>query len=151
MISSTSMNIFLLEYETRLKHWAKLRTELEDKPLQMQVMEVDKFWQAAPIQTYYLHTDFVKEWPSPWQLISDNIYCYYARALGMVYTLWLLGVKEVDLCEATNHNNENVVLVLVDSAKYLCNYWPNTVLNNSLYDFAITRTININPLHSKLG
>lgn len=149
MISITSMNIFLLEYETRLKHWAKLRTELEDKPLQTQVMEVDKFWQAAPIQTYYLHTDFVKEWPSPWQLISDNIYCYYARALGMVYTLWLLGVKEVDLCEATNHNNENVVLVLVDN-KHVLNYWPLTVIDNNISDFTSVRFISIDSLREKL-
>jgi hypothetical protein len=145
------MNVFLLEYETRLKSWSDLRTTLKDQPLQTKVVEVDNFWQAAPIQTYYLHTDFIKDWPNPWQLLSDNIYCYHARALGIMYTLMLLGIKEVALCEATDHNSESVILVLVDNAKYQCNYWPNTVLNNSLQDFVITKTIDISPLYSKLG
>jgi hypothetical protein len=145
------MNVFLLEYEIRLKSWADLRLELKDKSLQTQVVEVDHFWQAAPIQTYYLHPDLIKDWPNPWQLLSDNIYCYYARALGMIYTLLLLGIKDVALCEATDHNNESVVLVLVDSAKYVLNYWPSTVLNNSLHDFTITKTIKIDPLYTKLG
>jgi hypothetical protein len=145
------MNVFLLEYEARLKSWADLRNNLTDKPLETQVIEVDCFWQRAPIQTYYLHTDFIDVWPDPWQLLSENIYCYYARALGMIYTLNLLGVKELDLCEAIDHNSESVVLVLVDSAKYVLNYWPDTVLNNSLNDFVITKTLNIKPLYSKLG
>jgi hypothetical protein len=145
------MNVFLLEYETRLKSWADLRTRLKNQPLQTQIIEVDHFWQSSPIQSYYLHTDFIAEWPNPWQLLNDNIYCVYARALGMIYTLMLLGIKEVDLCEATDHNNEDVVLVLVDNAKYVLNYWPGTVLNNSLKDFVITKTINITPLYSKLG
>jgi len=145
------MNVFLLEYEARLKSWADLRNNLTDKPLETQIVEVDRFWQRAPIQTYYLHTDFIDEWPNPWQLLSENIYCYYARALGIIYTLNLLGVKELDLCEAIDHNSESVVLVLVDSAKYVLNYWPDTVLNNSLNDFVITKTLNIKPLYSKLG
>jgi len=145
------MNVFLLEYEARLKSWVDLRNNLTDKPLETQIVEVDRFWQRAPIQTYYLHTDFIDEWPNPWQLLSENIYCYYARALGIIYTLNLLGVKELDLCEAIDHNSESVVLVLVDSAKYVLNYWPDTVLNNSLNDFVITKTLNIKPLYSKLG
>jgi len=145
------MNVFLLEYETRLKSWAELRTKLTDQPLQTQCVEVDHFWQAVPIQTYYLHTDYINDWPGPWQLISDNIYCYYARALGMIYTLLLLGIKDIALCEATDYNNDDVVLVLVDNAKYALNFMYSMELNNLQQDFVVTKTIDILPLQRKLG
>lgn len=93
----------------------------------------------------------MKDWPDPWQLISDNTYCYYARALGMVYTLILVGTTDVELVEAKDDNNNEVVLVLVDSAKYVMNYWPNTVVNNHITDFKITRSLDITPLYSKIG
>ena len=144
-------NIFLFDYETRLKFWSNFRTTLAKTPLEQQCVEVDRFWQRAPFQTHYLHPDFIKDWPTPWQLLSDNIYCKYARALGMIYTLLLLGNKDIALIEAKDDNNNEVVLVLVDNAKYVLNYWPETVLNNRLADFVITKELDITPLYSKVG
>lgn len=100
---------------------------------------------------HYLHTDFIKDWPDPWQLISDNLYCNYARALGMIYTLLLVGTKNIELVDAKDDNSNEVVLVLVDDAKYVLNYWPNTVVNNQITDFKIIRTLDITPLYNKIG
>jgi hypothetical protein len=144
-------NIFLFDYETRLQSWAKLRNESINQPLDKICVEVDKFWQRVPTQQHYLHTDFIKDWPSPWQLLSDNTYCYYARALGMIYTLLLLGNKNIDLVDAKDDNSNEVVLVLVDNAKYVLNYWPDMVVNNRITDFVITRKHDITPLYSKIG
>lgn len=144
-------NIFLFDYETRLRSWVDLRSKLLSLPLNIQIQEVDKFWQNVPLSTYYLHVDFVKDWPTPWQLLNDNIYCYYARALGMLYTVLLLGNNKLEIVEAIDDNNNEVVLVLVDNAKYVMNYWPNTVVNNHIKDFKITRILNISPLYSKIG
>lgn len=144
-------NVFLVDYETRLRAWADLRNECYNQPLNLICLKVDQFWQRVPTQQHYLHTDFIKDWPTPWQLLSDNTYCYYARALGMIYTLLLLGNKNIDLVDAVDDNSNEVVLVLVDDAKYVLNYWPDTVLNNSIADFVITRTHDITPLYSKIG
>lgn len=144
-------NIFLADYESRLQSWAKLRFDLYDKPLDKICLEVDQFWQRVPTQQHYLHTDFIKDWPNPWQLLSDNTYCYYARALGMIYTLLLLGNRNIDLVDAVDDNSNEVVLVLVDNAKYVLNYWPDTAVNNCISDFAITRQHDITPLYSKIG
>jgi hypothetical protein len=144
-------NVFLLEYEVRLKAWHELRNELANADIQSKCILIDKFWQKVPTQTYYLHADYIKDWPTPWELISDNFYCNYARALGMIYTLFLLGTKNVELVEAIDDNNNEVVLVLVDSAKYVLNYWPDTVVNNLITDFKITRTLDISPLYYKIG
>lgn len=143
-------NIFQCTYDQILKKWYELRKELEDKDLQTICTEVDNWWQKTPQVNHYLHGDFVDNWPDPWELIYDNHYCPIARGLGMIYTLHLLGVKDVALVEARDYNNEDVVLVLVEGAKYILNYWPNTVLNNSLQDFTITKTIKIEKLLKKV-
>lgn len=69
----------------------------------------------------------------------------------MIYTLTLLGIKDIDFVEAKDDNNEEVALVLVDSAKYLLNYWPGTVLNNNLKQFNIINHIDIKPIIRKIG
>lgn len=144
-------NIFLFDYITRLQAWANLREELQNQHLLTTCVEVDNFWQRVPTQNHYLHTDYIKDWPNPWQLLSDNTYCNYARGLGMIYTLLLLGNKDIDLVDAVDDNSNEVVLVLVDDAKYVLNYWPDTVVNNHISNFTITRKHDITPLYSKIG
>jgi len=144
-------NVFILDYPTRLKAWSDLRTNLQNLSLEAKCVEVDKFWQSVPIQTYYLHTDYIKDWPTPWELISDNVYCNYARATGMIYTLLLTGTKNLELVEAKDDNSNEVILVLVDDAKYVLNYWPDTVVNNLITDFQIIKTFDVSPLYYKIG
>lgn len=100
---------------------------------------------------YYLHPADTPDWPDPWELISDNNYCLYARGLGMVYTLMLLGVENIDFVDAIDYNGENVCLVLVDNAKYVLNGHSNSVLNTTLTDFTNIKKIDIIPLQKKIG
>ena len=90
-------------------------------------------------------------WPDPWELLSENTYCEVARALGMCYTLMLIGVKDIELVLATNETAEDVVLVLVDNAKYIMNYWPNTVISNSLKDFKVVNKLDLETIIKKIG
>ena len=144
-------NVFILDYETRLRAWATLREKIPQLPIDQKCVEIDNFWQRVPLMTHYLHTDYINDWPDPWQLISDNLYCYYGRALGIIYTLILSDTKNIELVEAIDDNSNEVVLVLVDDAKYVLNYWPDTVVNNLITDFKITRTLDISPLYKKIG
>lgn len=146
------MNVFLLDYYSRLRSWHDLRTKLSQTQDTKQIcIEVDAFWQRCPMSNHYLHPDDIETWPGPWELLSDNNYCYYARALGMIYTLLLLGIKDIDLVEAKDYNSNDIVLVLVDSAKYVMNYWPNMVVNSNLSDFVVTKRIDIDSLIKKIG
>ena len=145
------MNTFTLGFDTRLTEWHKLRETLKDSELENVCVEVDKFWQQCPLSNYYLHPHDIKDWPNPWQLLQDNQYCFYARALGHIYTLAILGVKNIDLCSAIDYNNTEVVLVLVDNAKYVLNYWPNSVVNTVLSDFRNVTYIDIKMLDNKIN
>jgi hypothetical protein len=145
------MNTFQLNYDVRLKSWHDLRIKLEKYEVNEKCIEVDKFWQQCPIASHYLHPVDILDWPNPWELIFDNNYCMYSRALGMIYTLLLLGINDIDLVEAKDDNDEDVVLVLVNNAKYILNYWPNTVVNNCLTNFNITRYLDITHIIKKTG
>jgi hypothetical protein len=114
-------------------------------------VKVDAFWQQTPLVNHYLHPADTPDWPNPWELISDNNYCKYARGLGMVYTLLLLGIKDIDFVDCLDDNSENVCLVLVDNAKYIMNWYPNSVLNTTLSSFTSIKKIDITPLKQKIG
>lgn len=145
------MNSFQLDSQNRLRDWRNFRESLTNKDTKDICIEIDKYWQNSPIMNHYLHPVDIDNWPDPWQLLDDNLYCPYARALGMIYTLVMLGISDIDLVEGTDHNSVDVVLVLVDRAKYVLNYWPNTVVNNKLGDFTITKKYNIIPIIQKIG
>ena len=143
------MNAFQLDFHTRLKEWHSLRNSLAGADIKDICIEVDRFWQQSPIMNHYLHPVDIPTWPDPWQLLNDNLYCPYARALGMMYTLIMLGIKDVDLVRATDYNSIDVVLVLVEN-KFVLSYWPNTIESNKITDFEIKKVINIKPLIDKI-
>ena len=99
---------------------------------------------------HHLHILDVSNWPSPWELLVENTYCSVAKALGMCYTMLLLNITDIKMVEATDMQGEDLVLVLVDDAKYILNYWPDTVLSNKLSNFTIKRNIDITDLELKI-
>jgi len=145
------INIFLSDFYTRLRAWHDLKEQLENADTETVCIQVDKFWQRCPMSNHYLHPDEIETWPNPWELLKDNSYCSYARALGMIYTLLQLGVKNIDFVDALYDNREDAVLVLVDNAKYVLNWYPDSVLNTNLAEFTITKRISIESLVKKIG
>ena len=140
------MNIFQCSNShQRLTQWIELRESIQSLSLKEMCIEVDKWWQMVPIINHHLHPDDISNWPNPWDLLNDNVYCYYARALEMVYTLKLSGVKEISLVDAVDASGDEVVLVIVGK-EYVLNYWPNTVVSNKSKDFVIKRNLNISSL-----
>ena len=142
-------NVFQLNYESRLKSWYDLRKSLGDKDVKTICLAIDNWWQFVPIVNHYLHPNDIDTWPGPWELLVENNYCQIARGLGIVYTLHLVGIKDIDFCIALDDNSEEYSLVMVDSAKYICNYHPNTVISNSLNNFKVTSHIDMTKINKK--
>ena len=67
------------------------------------------------------------------------------------YTLLLIGITDIELVLARNDTAEDVVLVLVDNAKYILNYWPNMVISNKLKDFKVVDRLDIKKIKDKIG
>lgn len=144
------INVFQLNYDARLLGWYDLRKSIENSDVATKCVEIDKWWQQAPLVSHYLHHQDKQAWPGPWELLNDNEYCYIARGLGMIYTLLLSGIDDIDFCIAIDDNSEEVAIVTVDRAKYVLNYWPDSVLSNNLQDFKVVQKIDITDIKTKL-
>jgi len=116
-------------FSARLKSWNQLREYTQNLPLEAALDAINDWWSQTPWQPYYLHWDDQHIWPDPWQLLSDNVYCYLARGLGILYTITLL--DRADMAPASlvlteeGHN-----LVLVGKTKYILNWDDEAVVNN---------------------
>lgn len=146
------VNVFQLAYESRLQDWFLLRESLKNCDIQEKCVKIDAWWQRAPLVNHYLHPDDIENWPGPWELIQDNSYCLIARGLGIYYTLILTGVdaKDVDFLIGTDDNNEDAVLITVDNAKYILNWYPDSVISISLRQFKIDKTLKVNTLADRI-
>lgn len=144
------INVFQLNYDSRLRSWYDLRQTLQNADTETKCLEIDKWWQSAPLVNHYLHPHEIESWPSPWELLYDNEYCHLARGLGMIYTLMLTGIKDIDFCLGKDDNSEDVALVMVDRAKYVLNYWPDMVVNINLTNFKITDSLSLTNIITKI-
>jgi hypothetical protein len=119
------------QFDDRLAAWNSLRSQVQYQPAELALDTINNWWFETPWHAYHLHWDDINEWPDPWTLLSDNIYCDVARGLGILYTITLLDRK--DLAPATlvltdlGHN-----LVLLDQTKYILNWEKNTIVNTNL-------------------
>ena len=95
--------------------------------VQSVLIKINSYWFQTPWSAYHLHWDDQKDWPDPWQLLSDNIYCPLARGLGIMYTIAMLDREDLqDVC-MIEYQSDN--LVLVNGEKYILNWDPDQVLN----------------------
>lgn len=114
-------------FESRMLEWHALRTRSKSADLPHVLTEINQWWFNSPWRPYYLHWDDRRQWPSPWELLSENIFCDLARALGIVYTILLIERSDVTSVEIIQTDQGN--LVQVNKGKYILNWSPTSLLN----------------------
>ena len=117
-----------LTFADRLAAWADLRSQCQSLDLEPALSAINSWWFTSPWQPYYLHWDDQPNWPDPWQLLSDNVYCDLAKALGILYTISLLDradMADAKLVLADDGSN----LVLVAKEKYILNWNKESIVN----------------------
>jgi hypothetical protein len=117
-------------FEQRLAAWTALRDCVRDLPADEALKEINTWWQRTPWRAYHLHWDDRTDWPDPWQLLSDNIYCDLARGLGILYTITVLDRDDIQDAELIETEQGN--LVLVQGGKYILNWGTDLELNTRL-------------------
>lgn len=144
------MNIFQDTYQNRSRDWRQLRNRASSLDTATACVEIDRWWQQAPLINNHLHWNDTENWSDPWTLLSENTYCVLTRAIGMCYTLLMSGFTDIQLVVASDQQCEEHYLVLVDSAKYTLNYWPDSVLSTSPTEFTINRVLSLDPILNKI-
>lgn len=118
----------------RILKWREWRNTLSTLTLDECLNEVATAWAKAPVVNHYLIPDDFNEWPDPWNLINDNIYCDLGIALGMFYTLSLcdnLNVRDNIRIEIYKSSDGWTNLCSVDDGLYMLNWAQRAVVNKS--------------------
>ena len=136
------------QFERRLAAWNDLRQQSHSQDLATLLQNINSWWHQTPWCPYHLHWDDRETWPDPWQLLSDNVYCDLARALGIMYTIVL--TDRTDLSNSSIIQTESANLVQVNQGKYILNWGRDIVLNTSLEQQKITNVIGYNDIRSQL-
>jgi len=116
-------------FDNRLEAWVELRSRCQNLDLDSALTAINQWWFNCPWQPYYLHWDDQTDWPDPWQLLNDNIYCELARGLGIMYTISLLNRADMADAELVLAD-EGTNLVLVAKEKYILNWDQDSIVNN---------------------
>jgi hypothetical protein len=114
-------------FAQRLTAWNHLRNQAAEMPVEQALLEINRWWFRAPWTAYHLHWDDQAEWPNPWQLLEDNVYCSLARALGIMYTIALIDRQDMHNARLSEFDVDN--LVLVQDRKYILNWDPTEIVN----------------------
>jgi len=114
-------------FAQRLESWQQLRLTVQSESAQVAAETVNQWWFRAPWSAYHLHWDDQADWPDPWQLLSDNMYCPVARGLGILYTIAMIDHPELQDAVLTDTGTDN--LVLIAKQKYILNWDQSRVLN----------------------
>lgn len=118
------MNPFMLPEKERMLSWRELRNKIQsandtEKKLDLLL----DWWSKAPICKYSIDAFDPTDWPTPWELLNENMFCTSAITYMMAQTLLLTGFDEsrLELKYVKSSDDERLVL-LVDK---------NLVLNYS--------------------
>jgi hypothetical protein len=123
--------------EERLQEWRAFRNQIGSQDLSTAISQTSKLWSYAPYVTHYLSPDLKEEWPDPWTLLHENMYCDLAKSLGMLYTLYLCdhynnGLDNLEIRiykDTANHDVLNTVWV--NQGKYILNLIFDDVVNKT--------------------
>ena len=135
-------------FERRLISWAQLRDSVRHQPVDDTLDAINRWWFLTPWTPYYLHWDDVKDWPDPWQLVNENIFCDVARGLGILYTLAM--IERPDITDAVLAETDQTNLVLVNNEKYILNYFTDTIVNNTFEIATTRRRITLQEIYKKI-
>lgn len=116
-------------FSERLTQWSELRHRCAHLSLPDSLHQINSWWFESPWIPYHLHWDDRDNWPNPWQLIEDNLYCTLARGLGIMYTITLLDRPDLQDALLAECGNDN--LVLIGSGKYILNWDQDSIVNIS--------------------
>lgn len=81
--------MFNLGLEERISEWRQFRKSIQHLDRMDMLRHTAELWAKAPLVNHYLEADNCDDWPGPWTLIADNMYCDIGTALGIFYTLFL--------------------------------------------------------------
>ena len=129
------MQPYLLSSEERLRHWKEFRLSLNETLTDKEhLLMTMKYWHQFPLVNRYIDPYDPEQWPTPWELIHENLFCRSSFAYMMEQTL----LKSIDgrwntdrlklLYVVDKELNEEFIVLVADN-KYVINYDLDQIIN----------------------
>jgi hypothetical protein len=104
------------------------------------------FWKSTPVSVRSIDPYDNSTWPSPWELLNENVYDENSISLGIAYTLQYSGTNCRLLLVQNVDNSEIKLIVLVDNM-HVINYNYNKIdTMNSIGNVSILQDIDVKQL-----
>ena len=116
------------DFADRLESWAGLRIAAQNQPLEPALDLINQWWFKTPWTAYYLHWDDQPNWPDPWQLLDDNVFCEVARGLGILYTISMIDHPEITSADLVL-TEDGYNLVQINKGIYILNWERDSIVN----------------------
>ena len=146
--------MWTLKEEERLHEWKEFRQTISNLPFEEAILKTVNLWSFAPFVNHYLDRCEPTEWPTPWELLQDNKYDDMAKALAMLYTLFLSthGKEHSFTIErfVSGSQLESYNVVSIDSGTYILNYNFNEVIPWNQIDPDLKLVSSITPTDLQL-
>jgi hypothetical protein len=136
-------------FAERLESWTQLRNQASTADAETALGAINSWWFQTPWRAYHLHWDDRPNWPDPWQLLSDDLYCSLARGLGILYTITLLDREDLQDAVLAEVDGDN--LVLVAKKKYILNWESDTILNINLTGSPTRHSVTQEQIKQQIG
>lgn len=124
--------MFKLSLDERLSSWARFRAQLKNStdPLQ----EVADFWHSAPYIPYNRQVDpyYRKDWPTPWEIIEENRYDDFTKAVMIGWTLKYsekYKKSKIEIRTVVDKTQNSVYNLVCVDEKWAINYGDNSVVS----------------------
>lgn len=126
--------IFKKSIEDRLSSWLELRKKGESTNYLELVAE---FWAQAPFTPYNKNINQYdpKSWPTPWQILIDNVYDDFTVALmisfSVKYTEKYSNVP-VKIDTLINNAKNQIYNLVIVNEQFILNYRPSEVITTDI-------------------
>jgi hypothetical protein len=123
--------MFELEIDDRFTAWSLLRKQINESSTPL--ADLVDFWSSTPFTAHNHNIDpyYPASWPTPWEIIVDNVYDDFTKAVMMGWTLLLTDrYKDSSIYVKTlvdKPHNRLYNIVVVDN-HWALNYQDNQVV-----------------------
>jgi hypothetical protein len=127
--------------ESRIISIRKFRQYIDELPFEKAVDLTRENWNSGPrINKPHFDIAKVEEWPTPWDLFSQNTFCANSQALGFFYTLVL-----------SEHGKQHDIKLAI-TEDIIFGEQPLIIMDNEpIQDLAVSCMIGQNDIKNKLG
>jgi hypothetical protein len=119
----------------RLAAWRNFRKSQASLSLSDQLNNVVNLWKNSDLGNNHYDYFNIDDWPSPWELILDDSYDDFGKALGMSWTLIMIDdnkLKNLKLSCYKDADRSSFYHIVHVEDKFMLNYQFDKVSNTSL-------------------